>query len=107
LPAEQASIVRGAGPGLARLSTIGLVLMLLTGGALVQFKYDGFGAMPTMFWVKMFFVATLTLAAILIEITHGRVKKGDTGAAAMLPRFGPMAGISALLAVVFAVLAFH
>jgi hypothetical protein len=107
LPAEQGSIVRGAGPGLARLSTIGLVLMLLTGGAMVQFKYDGFDAMPTMFWVKLVFVATLTLAVILIEVTYGKVKKGDAKAAAILPRLGPMAGLSALLAVVFAVLAFH
>jgi hypothetical protein len=107
LPAEQGNIVRGAGPALARLSTFGLVLLLLTGGALVQFKYGGFGAMPTMFWVKMVFVATLTLAAILIEVTYAQVKKGNTGAAANLPKFGPLAGISALLAMVFAALAFH
>ena len=81
--------------------------MLLTGGALVQFKYDSFGAMPTMFWVKLVFVATLTLAAILIEVTYAQVKKGNAAAAANLPRLGPVAGISALLAVVFAALAFH
>ena len=88
-------------------STAGIVLMLLSGGAMVQFKYDGFSAMPPMFWVKMVFVATLTLAAILIEFTYAQVKKGNTAAAANLPRFGPLAGISALLAVVFAALAFH
>jgi hypothetical protein len=107
LPPDQGSVVRGAGPALARLSTAGLVIMLLSGGALVQFKYGGFGAMPTMFWVKLVFVGTLTLAVILIEMTYAQVKKGDAKAAARLPRFGPMAGISALLAVVFAALAFH
>jgi hypothetical protein len=107
LPVEQGNIVRGAGPALARLASFGLVLMLLTGGALVQFKYGGFSAMPTMFWVKLFFVATLTLAAILIEVTYAQVKKGNAAAAANLPRLGPMAGISALLAMVFAALAFH
>jgi hypothetical protein len=107
LPAEQGAIVRGAGPALARLSTVGLVLMLLTGGALVQFKYGGFDAMPTMFWVKLVFVATLTLAAILIEVTYVQVGKGNAAAAANLPKFGPAAGMSALLAVVFAALAFH
>ncbi|HEY7797416.1 MAG TPA: hypothetical protein VIA80_01520 [Hyphomonadaceae bacterium] len=107
LPEEQAIIVRGAGPALARLSTFGLVLMLVTGGALVQFRYGGFGAMPQMFWVKLVFVATLTLAAILIEVTYAQVKKGNAAAAANLPRLGPVAGISALLAVVFAALAFH
>jgi hypothetical protein len=107
LPAEQGNVVRGAGPGLARLSSAGLVLMLLTGGAMVQFKYDGFSAMPTMFWVKLVFVATLTLAVILIEVAYAQVKKGNVAAAANLPRLGPLAGISALLAVVFAALAFH
>lgn len=107
LPAEQASIVRGVSPVLARLATVGLILMLLTGGALVQFKYGGFAAMPTMFWVKLVFVATLTLATILIEVTYAQVKKGKDAAAANLPKFGPIAGISALLAVVFAALAFH
>ena len=107
LPEEQAGVVRGAGPALARLSTAGLVLMLLTGGAMVQFKYGGFGAMPTMFWVKLVFVGTLTLAVILIEVTYSQVKKGNAAAAANLPRLGPLAGISALLAVVFAALAFH
>ena len=107
LAPEQGSIVRGAGPALARLSTTGLVLMLLTGGAMVQFKYGGFSAMPPMFWVKMAFVVLLTLGVILIEVTYVQVKKGNAAAAANLPKFGPLAGISALLAVVFAVLAFH
>ena len=107
LPAEQGNIVRSAGPALARLSTFGLVLLLLTGGALVQFKYGGFSAMPQMFWVKLVFVAALTLAAILIEVTYAQVKKGNAAAAANLPKLGPLAGISSLLAVVFAALAFH
>lgn len=107
LPAEHAGVVRGVGPALAKLSLVGLVLMLLTGGALVQFRYGGFGGMPMMFWVKMIFVGTLTVAAILIEVTYAQVRKGNTAAAANLPRLGPMAGISSLLAVVFATLAFH
>ena len=107
LPPEQGNVVRGAGPALARLSAFGLVLMLLSGGALVQGKYGGFSAMPTMFWVKLVFVATLTLAVVLIEVTYAQVKKGNAAAAANLPRLGPLAGISALLAVIFASLAFH
>ena len=96
LPDEKGAIVRGAGPALARLSTAGLVLMLLTGPALVSMKYGG-----------LVFVATLTLAAILIEVTYAQVRKGNAAAAANLPKLGPLAGISALLAVVFAALAFH
>lgn len=107
LPAEQAGPLRSVGPALARLSTVGLILMLLSGPALVSLKYGGFSNMPMLFWVKLVFVGTLTLAAILIEVTYARVKKGDMKAAGLLPKLGPMAGISSLLAVIFAALAFH
>lgn len=107
LPPEQSGPVRGVGPSLARLSTTGLILLLLTGPAMVSMKYGGFSAMPTMFWIKLVFVGTLTLAAILIEVTYARVKKGDMKAAGLLPKLGPMAGISSVLAVIFAALAFH
>lgn len=108
LPPEQANVIRGVGPALARLSTAGLILMWVAGVALVFWKYNGdFASMPPMFWVKLFFVATLTIAVIMIEATYAQVKKGNVAAAARLPRFGPMAGISALLAMIFSVLAFH
>jgi hypothetical protein len=108
LPQEQGDIIRTAGPALSGMSIAGLLLMLLTGIALWAIKYEfAFASMPAMFWVKMVFVTTLTIASVMIQLTHGRVKRGDTAAASRLPRFGPMAGISALLAVLFAVLAFH
>ena len=107
LPPEQASPLRAMGPVLARFSTIGLVLMLLTGPALVLLKYGGFGAMPSLFWVKMIFVTSLTLAAITLELTYVQVKGGNAAAASRLPLLGPVAGMSSLLAVLFAVLAFH
>jgi protoporphyrinogen IX oxidase len=107
MPPEQAGPLRSVGPALARMSTVGLILLLLSGPALVSMKYGGFAAMPTMFWVKLVFVGTLTLAAILIEVTYARVKKGDVKAAALLPGLGPVAGISSVLAVIFAALAFH
>lgn len=108
MPPEQAAPIRGLGPVLARLSTVGLVLMLLSGVGLMFARYQGaWAAMPTLFWVKLIFVATLTLAAIGIETTYAKVKSGKPEAAAILPRLGPVAGISSLLAVIFAVLAFH
>jgi putative membrane protein len=106
-PPEQAGAMRSVGPALGRLSTVGLILMLATGFLLVFLKYGGFAAMPSLFWVKMLFVGTLTIAAILIELTYAAVKRGDLKAAARLPRLGPMAGISSLLAVLFAALTFH
>lgn len=108
IPPEQASVIRGLAPSLARLSTVGLVLMLVTGFSLIVWKYNGdVASMPIQFWVKMVFVTTLTIAVILIEMTHAQIKKGNFAAATRLPRIGPMAGMSAFLAVIFAVLTFH
>lgn len=105
-PPEQAGALRSVGPMLARLSTIGLVLMWITGLAMVL-EVGGFGGLPPLFWAKFLFVSTLTLAAIAIEITYAEIKKGNFAAASRLPRLGPVAGISSLLAVIFAVLTFH
>ena len=107
LPPDQAGPVRGLGPALGRFSTIGLILMLLTGPALVSMKYGGFGGLPSLFWVKMIFVVSLTLAAITLELTYASVKRGNMAAAKRLPALGPWAGMSSLLAVLCAVLAFH
>jgi uncharacterized membrane protein len=107
IPPEQAAPVRSLGPALGRFSTIGLILMLITGPALVSMKYGGFGGLPSLFWVKMIFVVSLTLAAITLELTYASVKRGNMEAAKRLPALGPWAGLSSLLAVLFAVLAFH
>jgi uncharacterized membrane protein len=104
---EQAATVRSLGPAMGRFSTYGLVLLLLTGPALVAFKYDGFADMPQLFWVKLIFVATLTIAAITLELSYAQVKRGNAKAAARLPMLGPIAGLSSILAVIFAALAFH
>lgn len=107
LPAEQAAGVRTLGSGYARFSSIGLILMLLSGSLLVTFKYDGVEAMPPLFWLKMVFVTTLTIAAIAVELTYAAVKKGDVSGAARLPVLGPIAGVSSLLATIVAVFVFH
>lgn len=108
MPPEKGNVIRSLGPSLAHMSSVGLVLMLFSGISLVAMKYNGdLASMPPLFWAKMFFVTTLTIAAVLIEMTYAQVKKGNTAAAARLPRFGPMAGISSMLAVILAVLTFH
>ena len=107
LPPEQQGPIRALGPQMARFSHIGLTLMWITGLSLVFLRYGGFGALPQLFWVKIVFVLSLTLAAIAIEMTYADIKRGNMAAAARLPRLGPWAGLSSLLAVLFAVLAFH
>jgi hypothetical protein len=106
-PPEQAAVLRSLGPTLANFSGVGLILMLATGFTLVLLKYGGFAGLPTMFWVKIVFVTTLTLAAIGTHFAYRQIKAGNAAAAAGLPVLGPIAGMSSILAVVFAVLAFH
>ena len=106
-PADQAAVLRSIGPALASFSFIGLILMWITGVVLVFLKYDGFAALPSMFWIKFIFVSTLTLAAIATQVLYGQVKGGNVAAATRLPVFGQIAGMSSLLAVIFAALAFH
>jgi uncharacterized protein with PQ loop repeat len=106
LSEQKAKTVRGLGPILARMSLAGVVIMWLTGIWLLLTRYD-ISALPVMFWFKIGFVLLLTIAAVSIEMTYARVKAGNAKAAALLPSLGPMAGISSLMAVIFAVLAFH
>jgi hypothetical protein len=106
-PADQAITLRSMGPILANFSFIGLIVMWLTGLALVFLKYGGFTGLPQMFWIKFIFISTLTLAAIATQVLYGQAKAGNTIAATRVPVFGEIAGVSSLLAVVFAVLAFR
>ncbi len=107
LPAEEAKVLRGVGPILAKVSLLGLVLLWATGPVMVWNKWGGFSGLPQLFWVKAIFIASLTVITILINMTYGEIRKGNAAVAARLPKLGPLAGISALLAVLFAVLAFQ
>lgn len=107
LPVDEAKVLRGLGPILANVSGIGLALLWITGLILVWSKWSGFASLPQMFWVKAIFIASLTIVVGLIHMTYGEIRKGNPAAASRLPKLGPLAGISALLAVLFAVLAFN
>jgi hypothetical protein len=107
LPADEAKVLRGLGPILSKVSATGVAVLWVTGLILVWTKWGGFESLPQMFWVKAIFIASLTVMTALIQLTYAEIRKGNPAAAARLPRFGPMAGISALLAVLFAVLAFN
>jgi hypothetical protein len=106
LPADEAKVLRGAGPILAKVSAAGVALLWVTGLILVWSKWDGFANLPQLFWVKAIFIVSLTLVTILINMTYAQIRNGNVAVAARLPKLGPMAGLSALLAVLFAVLAF-
>jgi hypothetical protein len=106
MPADEAKVVRSLGPLLANVASIGIALLWITGLILVWNKWDGFGNLPQLFWVKAVFIVSLTVVHILVLMTYGEIRKGNMAAAARLPKLGPMGGISALLAVLFAALAF-
>jgi hypothetical protein len=106
LPADQAPLLRALGPMMARVAHVGVALLWLTGLILVWSKWNGIGSLPTLFWVKFAFVVILTVVSILIEMTYADIRRGNRAVASRLPKLGPIAGISALLAVLFASLAF-
>ena len=84
----------------------GAALLWVTGLIMVWSKWDGFESLPQLFWVKFVFIWLLTINVGLIYMTYWQFRKGDVVKAVLLPILGPMAGISALLAVLFAALAF-
>jgi hypothetical protein len=106
-PPEQAQVLRGLGPVLANVSAVGIAILWITGLILVWSKYGGPGSLPATFWWKMLFVVILTLLAGFIHWTYAEVRRGNAAAAARLAIAGPATGISALLAVLFAVIAFN
>jgi hypothetical protein len=106
LPAEQAQVIRGLGPMLANVAAVGVALLWITGLILVFSKWDGFGSLPGLFWVKFIFVLLLTAAVVVIYLTYAEMKKGNMAAASRLPMLGPASGISAVLAVLFAAYTF-
>lgn len=103
---EQAATLKELGPVLGRMSSIGLLLMWLSGGVLVA-QRGGVAALPDVFWWKFAFVIALTIIVTLIELTYAQVKAGNAAAAARLPRLGPLAGITSMLALILAVVAFR
>ena len=103
---EQAQTIRSLGPLLANVAHIGVAVLWITGPILVWSKWNGPGSLPTLFWVKFVFVLTLTAASIFIHMTYAEIRKGNVAVASRLPKIGPVAGISALLAVLFATFAF-
>ena len=106
LPDDQAKVLRGLGPTLANVMGVGVALLWVTGLIMVFSIFGGFANLPKLFLVKLIFILTLTAAVGMIHMTYAQIRKGNTAAAARLPIIGPIGGISALLAVLFAVYTF-
>lgn len=103
---DVAAALRGLAPRLAPISTGGLVILWITGLIMISSRWTAAGV-PAAFWVKFAAVVGLTAVVAAIWWTMGRIRGGDMAAAGRMKILGPAAGILGLIAILFAVIAFH
>ncbi|MBI1358648.1 MAG: hypothetical protein GC155_00005 [Alphaproteobacteria bacterium] len=94
---------RRPGRAYAQLAAVGIALLWASGLAMMTME-SGVRVPDSMFWMKLVFAVILTLAVAGIETIHARKSKQAGG---LLASLGPLAGLSLVAAVIFAVLAYH
>jgi hypothetical protein len=104
-PADRAVLGR-VPPAISKLGATGLALLWITGLALVYVKYGGFAILPWQFSVKLVAVVVLTVAVAYAHRLQALIRKGDREAMTRIQAVGKVAMMFALVALVFAVLAF-
>jgi hypothetical protein len=104
-PPEKAVLGRFP-PAMSRIGVAGLVLMWISGIAIVMTRYGRFDILPRAFVYKMIAVVLLTLSVIYIELLFARVKKGDASALGTIQIVGRLTGLFSLAAIIFAVITF-
>ncbi len=96
-----------AARGIAGLATGGLVLLWLTGIALVQVAWGGWAAMPALFWAKLTMVAILTVVSVLVNLNVIRaIRSGTPPPPARMAMLGRLGVGAAVLALILAVVTF-
>ena len=104
-PPEKAAL--GRFPSIMiRVSSIGLSLLWVTGVILVYTKWGGFATLTWQFYIKLAAVVLLTATVVYIHRLERLVQRGDAAAAMLIESAGKAATSFAVIAVVFAVLAF-
>lgn len=88
------------------IASIGVGVLLVTGPLMVWLRYGGFGGMPLWFWAKLALVLVVVVAVGAHHLAGRRFQAGDTGAYRWMEISGRTAGLSMVLVVLFAVLAF-
>lgn len=104
-PPEKAVLGRFP-PAISQVGRAGLVLLWLTGAAMVFTKWNGFAALPWTFYVKLAAVVVLTASTEYIRRLQRQVQQGDASAIARIEPFGKLATAMGLTSVLFAVLTF-
>ncbi len=98
-------VLMPVGRGLGRLGHVGLALLILSGGALVEVG-PGWSGVGLWFWVKMALVATLTASIVLATRAARQAAGGDDGALARLGLLGKLNILLVALIVLTAVFEF-
>jgi uncharacterized membrane protein len=105
-PPEKAVLARFP-PAISKVGRAGLALLWVTGLTMLYTRWNGLAGMPWQFHVKLTAVVVLTLVVIYLTSLEHRIMRGDREAAARVQVFGKLASLSALTAVIFAVLTFN
>ena len=92
---------------LSKNGHVGLGLLWVTGLLVVWLKYGGAGGFDNWFWAKMVFVVVLSASVGMSGAAARKLKAGDMSVLPLLKRVGMVSGLSALVAVLCAVFAFH
>jgi uncharacterized membrane protein len=96
-------------PMMARVGSMGLGLLWITGLAMLFNKWGGFaniGNMPWQFHVKLTLVIILSGLVGYFQVLERKLRGGDRSVISIMQKLGPVAFLTAIAIIVFAVLAF-
>ncbi len=92
---------------LAALARMALVLLILTGSALLWFKYGGTGSLSGWFDLKLGLVAVLAALAVFNIFNARAARSGNAAAAARMPLLAGLGTALLAMIVLSAVLSFN
>jgi uncharacterized membrane protein len=97
----------GVSQALGKTATHSLVLLWLSGIAMVYLDWDGWASLPPLFWAKIAAVLVLTGCSVLLNMHMLRSKRAGTPPPApTMAMLGRVGSASALTALVIAVITF-
>lgn len=106
---ETATVLRSLPPRLSQISTIGLVVLVVTGILLlIDVAFSSYPWNQFWFWMKLLGSGAMVAIAVLVYQAQGQIKRGETPRFAQyMPMVGPAMGGLALLVVLFSAFVFH
>ena len=105
-PVDQREQLRPIEQFLTRIIETGLAILIITGPLMLWLKFGGGEGLGWPFAVKMAFVAATVVLVVVSRLAKRRFERGDESASRVMSVSGPLTGISAILAMIFAVITF-